>query len=293
MAVFEQGVWDPKKQADQLQDEDSFEVTTHVEPARYHLYMSYACPFAHRPYLVIRYLGLEEAISVSSVAATRADDGWRFDDVHVDPINGAHTLGELHLRAKPDYTGRVTVPVLWDKTDHSIVGNDSAAIAMVLATTWLHLAKNKVELVPAQLKGDIEQLNHWLHLNVNRKVYHVGFATSQSDYDQAMVELFSALAQLDQRLSQSMYLHGNNITLSDFFLLPTLVRFEAVYALHFKANKQPLHAFNHLYRYMLKLVSHKSIKKTIDIEHMKQHYYVSHTQINPYAIVPTGPHIPW
>lgn len=293
MAVLDKGVWYPNKEPHELAFEDTFDTVMEVEPNRYHLYMSYACPFAHRPYLVINYLGLEEAISVSSVAAKRYDDGWLFDDENQDPIHGAQTLAELHVHAKPDYTGRVTVPLLWDKQNACIVGNDSLELAMELATKWLPLAKNKVELVPRALKDDIEQLNPWLHTNVNRKVYQVGFATNQSDYDKASDDLFNALDVLDRRLAQSKYLHGSKATLSDLFLLPTLVRFEAVYEVHFKANKKPIKEFEHLYRYMLGLVSDKRIRSTIDIEYMKLHYYFSHKHINPFGIVPSGPNIRW
>lgn len=293
MAVLEKGIWYPNKEVKDLSHEDSFELPKVVEQGRYHLYMSFACPFAHRPYLVINYLGLNDAITVSSVAAKRYSGGWLFDDANPDPFYGSQNLIELYQRANPNYTGRVTVPILWDRLDHAIVGNDSSAIAMELATNWLPLAKNKVELVPDSLREEIEKLNEWLHVNVNRKVYHVGFATKQAEYDLASDTLFDAMDQLNNRLSQTRYLYGSNITLSDLFLLPTLVRFEAVYEVHFKANKKPLKAFDNLYRYMLDLLSHESIRKTIDIEYMKLHYYFSHKHINPYGIVPAGPVISW
>lgn len=293
MAVLEKGIWYPNKEVKDLSHEDSFELPKVAEQGRYHLYMSFARPFAHRPYLVINYLGLNDAITVSSVAAKRYSDGWLFDDANSDPLYGSQNLIELYQRANPNYTGRVTVPILWDRQDHAIVGNDSSAIAMELATNWLPLAKNKVELVPDSLREEIEKLNEWLHVNVNRKVYHVGFATEQAEYDLASDTLFDAMEQLNNRLSQTRYLYGSNITLSDLFLLPTLVRFEAVYEVHFKANKKPLKAFDNLYQYMLDLLSHESIRKTIDIEYMKLHYYFSHKHINPYGIVPAGPVISW
>ncbi|WP_261884186.1 glutathione S-transferase C-terminal domain-containing protein [Vibrio pelagius] len=293
MAVLEKGIWYPNKEVNELSSEDSFDLPEVAEQKRYHLYMSFACPFAHRPYLVINYLGLNDAISVSSVAAKRYAEEWLFDNAHSDPLFDSKNLVELYQRANPHYTGRVTVPVLWDKQEHIIVGNDSAAIAMDLATKWLPLAKNKVQLVPNTLREEIEMLNEWLHLNVNRKVYHVGFAKGQSEYDLASDTLFDAMEQLDRKLSQARYLHGSSITLSDLFLLPTLVRFEAVYEVHFKANKKPLKAFENLYRYMLDLLSHESIRKTIDIDYMKLHYYFSHTHINPHRIVPAGPTITW
>lgn len=293
MAVLEQGIWYPNKEVGELSHEDCFELSLVAGQGRYHLYMSLACPFAHRPYLVINYLGLDDAITVSSVAAKRYADGWLFDDVNPDPLYSSGNLVELYQRANPNYTGRVTVPILWDKQTHTIVGNGSSEIAIELATNWLPLAKHQHELVPNNLRTEIEALNEWLYLNVNRKVYHVGFATEQEDYDRASDTLFEALKQLDARLSDSQYLFGSNITVSDLFLLPTLVRFEAVYEVHFKANKQPLIAFDNLYRYMLDLVSIERIRETIDIEYMKQHYFFSHKHINPYGIIPAGPDISW
>ena len=293
MAVLDKGVWHPNKDVSELSKEDNFSSPEGIETGKHHLYMSYACPFAHRPYLVINYLGLEDSISISSVAAKRYADGWLFDNENPDAINNTQNLVELYQHANENYSGRVTVPVLWDKHQNSIVGNDSSSMAMELATKWLPLAKNPVQLVPDSLKEEISSLNDWLHINVNRKVYHVGFATDQASYDAASVVLFDALEQLNDRLSKSRYLHGDEITLSDLFLLPTLVRFEAVYEVHFKANKKTLKAFEHLYRFMLDLVAMPKIRETIDIEYMKEHYYFSHKHINPYGIVPAGPDISW
>jgi len=293
MAVLDKGVWHPNKEEDELSVVDSFNLPEAIETGRYHLYVSLACPFAHRPYLVINYLGLEHAVSVSSVAAKRYSGGWLFDDNNPDEVNSTQTLVALYQKANPTYSGKVTVPILWDKQKNNIVGNDSADMAMEFATNWLPLAKNKVELVPEHLREDISSLNDWLHLNVNRKVYHVGFATDQSSYDAASEVLFDALEQLNVRLGKSLYLHGNEITLSDLFLIPTLVRFEAVYEVHFKANKKQLNSFEHLYRYMLDLVSITRIRETVDLDYMKLHYFFSHKHINPTGIVPAGPEITW
>jgi len=293
MAILENGKWYPNKDVSALSQEDVFHLPDVAEANRYHLYMSYACPFAHRPYLVINILGLEDVISASSVAAKRYSDGWLFDSEHPDVINDTKNLVELYQQANPNYSGRVTVPVLWDKTRQIIVGNDSSTMAMELATKWLPLANNPIELVPQILKEKIILLNDWLHVNVNRKVYQVGFATEQTSYDVATKVLFNALEKLNVRLGKSRYLHGNEMTLSDVFLLPTLVRFEAVYEIHFKANKKQLRSFEHLYRYMLDLVAIPKIRETIDLEYMKSHYYFSHKHINPYGIVPAGPEITW
>jgi putative glutathione S-transferase len=293
MAVLDKGVWYPNKDMQELLKEDSFHLPEVPELGRYHLYISYACPFAHRADLVINYLGLQHAISVSSVAAKRDADGWLFDKEHPDKVNAMTSLVALYQKANPTHSGRVTVPVLWDKQKNRIVGNDSSSMAMDLATKWRPLAKNKIELVPAHLKKKITLLNDWLHQHVNRKVYHVGFASDQASYDVANEMLFEALEQLNMRLEKTCYLHGNEITLSDLFLIPTLVRFEAIYEIHFKANKKRLTSFEHLYNYMLDLVSIESIRDSIDIDYIKLHYYFSHKHINPTGIVPAGPDISW
>lgn len=293
MAVLDKGIGYPNKDVHELFQEDSFHLPEVPELGRYHLYISYACPFAHRCYLVINYLGLQHAISVSSVAAKRGSDGWLFDQEYPDKVNAMPGLVALYQKVNPAYSGRITVPVLWDKVQNNIVGNDSSSMAMDLATKWLPLAKNQIELVPDHLKNEITSLNDWLHQHLNRKVYQVGFAADQTSYDAANEVLFEALEQLNIRFRKTRYLHGNKITLSDLFLIPTLVRFEAVYEVHFKANKKQLKSFEHLYNYMLDLVSIPSIRDTIDIDYMKLHYYFSHKHINPTGIVPAGPEIPW
>ncbi len=293
MAVLDKGVWCPDKETHELSSNDNFELPESAEEGRYHLFVSYACPFAHRPYLVINYLGLEDAISVSSLAPRRNDTRWLFNDEYPNPFNTAKDLVEFHQQASPDYSGEVAVPILWDKKDGKIVGNDSPSMAMDFATKWLPLAKKSQELAPSHLKEKINSLNKWLHENVNRKVYHVGFAKDQSSYDAASEVLFKALEELDQTLKSSPFLLGAELTLSDLFLLPTLVRFEAIYEVHFKANKKPLREFEHLYRYMLNLVADPGIRNTIDIEHMKEHYFFSHKHINPNGIIPAGPEISW
>ena len=293
MAVLDKGIWKNNKDATELSIEDSFLTEIVTEEDRYHLYMSLACPFAHRPLLVISYLGLNDAISLSSVAPKRYDEGWLFSEDFPDTLNKNSHLTDLYLESKSDYSGRVSVPVLWDKRSNVIVQNDSAFIAENIASNWLSLATNRVSLMPESLESEIRKMNTWLHRHVNRKVYHLGFATNQSDYDLASFEFFKALDELDRRLGGSSYLFGDKITLSDFYLLPTLVRMEAVYELHFKANLKPLKAFKNLYRYMLDLVSIKSIRETVDIDYMKTHYYVSHRHINPTGVIPSGPEITW
>ena len=290
MAVLNQGKW---VQDETLTQIDSFPTQTEPQAGRYHLYISLACPWANRANLVVQYLGLNEAISVSSVEPKMVD-GWAFSDDFPDELNHTAFLREIYTLAKPDFSGRVTVPVLWDKQNQTIASHDSASLALELAEKWLLLAKNPVELVPTHLRTEILALNDWLTPNVNRKVYNVGlFAKSQAEHDQHHRELFANLSTLDQRLEKSRYLFGEQITLSDFFLFPTLARFEAVYALHFKCNLRPLASFKNLYRYMLDLYALPAVKNTIDIPHIKTHYYYSHNQINPTRIIPTGPELDW
>lgn len=293
MPVLDKGIWKVNKEASDLPEENSFDSKFTARQGRYHLYMSLACPFAHRPLLVINYLGLNELISVSSVAPERSGDGWLFNEKFPDRVNGKGSLRELYLVAKNDYSGRVSVPLLWDKQLNTAVNNNSLHIAELLASDWLSMANNPVTLLPTSLRQEIQSMNKWLHEHINRKVYHIGFASNQKDYEQASLVFFHALEQLDTKLEKSLYLFGNNVTISDLLLLPTLVRMEAVYECHFKANLKRLSEFKNLYRYMLKLLDIEAIRATVDVEHMKTHYYVSHRHINPEGIIPMGPGVKW
>lgn len=293
MGVLENGIWYADKSAEQLSHEDTFLSTIQPEANRYHLYVSNACPFAHRPWLVIQQLGLDAAITVSSVAAIRDENGWAFSEKNSDPINQDDYLRSLYIRSAADYSGRVSVPILWDKYNNKIVCNDSAQLATTLATNWLMLATRKSELVPKPLANSVKELNEWLHKNINRKVYQVGFATVQEDYDREVTALFDALAVLEKRLESSTYLFGSELTLSDLFLFPSLVRFETVYAVHFRANKTTLRDYPSLYRYMLNLLTREELRNTIHMRHILQHYYLSHRHINPFGVIPVGPRPEW
>lgn len=265
-----------------------------ADPGRYHLYLSLACPFSHRPYLVRSLLGLEQVVSASTVAARRHDDGWEFDADAPDPLHPACTrLNALYRRSAPGDTGPSSVPVIWDRDTDALVGNDSADIAWQLATTFQPLARQPLELVPTAKAPAIRQMTTWLQQHVNRKVYHVGFATTQEDYDVAQAEWFGALDELEARLRRQPYLHGGQLTLSDLFLLPTLCRVELVYHGHFKANLRPLSHYAALYDYLARLASLPAVRRTIDLAHTKLHYYHSHQHINPTRIVPAGPPLPW
>ena len=293
MSVLEQGVWKVNKQVSDLMIEDRFNSDFTLQQGRHHLYMSLACPFAHRVLLVINYLGLNELISFSSVAPERGNNGWQFNEKFPDKVNGKGSLIELYLAAKSDYSGRVSVPLLWDKHTNTAVNNDSLSIAAHLASTGVAKANNPITLLPDSLVLENQKMNKWLHEHVNRKVYHIGFANNQKDYEEASLVFFNALEQLDNRLEKYLYLFGDKITISDLVLLPTLVRMEAVYEYHFKANLKSLNQFKNLYRYMLNLLDIDSIRATVDIEHMKTHYYSSHRHINPEGVIPLGPSIKW
>ncbi|MGZ0130081.1 glutathione S-transferase C-terminal domain-containing protein [Klebsiella quasipneumoniae subsp. similipneumoniae] len=293
MAVLENGIWYANKSLDALTHEDTFTNEILPEAGRYHLYVSGACPFAHRPWLVIKSLGLDDAISVSSVAAVRDDNGWAFSSESPDPVNHEAWLRSLYVRTASDFTGRVSVPVLWDRQEEKIVCNDSAKLAAALATDWKSLARNATELLPASFASEIGEMNIWLHTNINRRVYQVGFAASQEDYDREIAALFDALETLDKRLTTTLYLFGDELSLSDLFLFPSLVRFETVYAVHFRANIRPLQSFEALYRYMLNLLTRQNFRQTLDMHHIHQHYYLSHRNINPAGIIPAGPRPVW
>ena len=294
MGVLKKGIWYHNMQQQDLNAVLDMEQPLVVQQNRYHLYISLACPFAHRPYLVLQYLGLQDSISVSSVAPVRYNQGWEFTEQYPDVINACQTLYQVYTNAIPIYSGPVGVPTLWDRNQDTIVSTDSARLALEFATEWLPLAKNPVELVPKHSYKDIVTYNQWLHDNINRKVYHLGlFADNQQGYNQASDIFFKALQSVEDRLQKTAYIHGDNISLSDLFLIPTLCRFETVYAVHFKANKYRLQDFPAVYAYFRKCMDIKSIRDTIDVEYSKIHYYKSHRHLNPSGIVPAGPVIDW
>ncbi len=294
MGVLQKGIWYQDKQQSDLDTITTVAQPIQVESGRYHLYISLACPFAHRPYLTIQYLGLQHAISVSSVAPIRYDQGWEFDAAYPDPINNCTYLHQVYTNCMPEYSGSVGVPTLWDKHENRVVSTDSANLALAFATEWLPLARNPVQLVPQGMQEDIVSYNAWLHDNINRKVYHLGlFAKHQAGYDTASDVLFDSLQMVEGRLKHAAYMHGDTLTLSDMFLIPTLCRFETVYAIHFKANKYRLQDFTHIYAYFVKCMQNPVIRATVDVAYSKRHYYISHRALNPMGIVPAGPHIDW
>ncbi|WP_318455029.1 glutathione S-transferase family protein [Photobacterium leiognathi] len=265
-----------------------------AEPNRYHLYVSLACPWAHRAIIYRQLKGLDSMIPMSVVNAYMGENGWNFeagDGVVADPIFNAQFLHQIYTQADPDYTGRVTVPVLWDKHKQSIVSNESADIIRMLNSAFDDVGAVKVDFYPQALRQQIDELNDFVYANINNGVYRAGFATTQEAYDEAVIALFDALEVIEQRLSTQRYLLGEHITEADWRLFTTLVRFDAVYVGHFKCNLKRIVDFPHLWGYVRDLYQVEGVAQTVDIDYIKAHYYGSHETINPTRIIPKGPEL--
>ena len=259
---------------------------------RYHLYVSLACPWAHRTVIVRKLLGLDDAIGMTAVDPIRNENGWAFRDgpgYSHDPINGFKYLKEAYIATDPRYRGRITVPVLWDKEEKRIVSNSDDDIMRMLETEFLGLAKNKVDLYPKTIARDIDELNDVIYETVNDGVYRAGFATSQRAYEQAAHLVFYTFDQLERRLGGSRYLFGKGIVETDIRLFTTLIRFDAVYYVHFKCNLRRIIDYPNLYGYLRDLYQFDGVAQTVDFDHIKRHYYCTHSEINPTGIVPIGP----
>jgi len=261
---------------------------------RYHLYVSLACPWAHRTLIVRRLKGLEDAIGVSVVHWLMRGDGWTFetgDGATGDRLHGLAFLRDLYVRADPGYTGRVTVPVLWDTVRGTIVNNESSEIVRMLNAEFDAFGDPSVDLYPEPLRAEIDRVNARVYHAVNNGVYRCGFATTQAAYEAAFDELFGALDEIEARLSRSRYLVGDRITEADWRLFTTLVRFDAVYVGHFKCNLRRIADYPNLSGYLRELYQVPGIAETCDMLHVKNHYYASHETINPTGIVPKGPEL--
>jgi putative glutathione S-transferase len=257
-----------------------------VQSGRYHLYIARACPWAHRTLIGRALMGLQDAISVSFVDPIRDERGWRFSgDGYVDPLNGFGYLNEAYLAAEPDYAARVTVPVLWDKRRSTIVNNESADILRMLSTAFAPLAEHPVELVPERLRGEIEALNRLIYENVNNAVYKAGFATAQPVYEREVTSLFQTLDELDLRLADSRFLFGPEPLETDWRLFTTLVRFDAVYQIHFKCSIRKLAEYEYLWPYARDLYQWPGVAETVDFDEIRAHYYRTHPMINPSGLV--------
>ncbi len=265
------------------------------EAGRYHLYVSLACPWAHRTLIFRKLKKLESAISVSVVHPHMGEDGWSFANpdatagVTGDPLLGRDHLHQIYTEADPRYTGRVTVPVLWDRKLGTIVCNESAEIIRMLNSEFDEFGDPTLDLYPEPLREEIDAMNAFVYPNVNNGVYRCGFATTQEAYEEAFQSLFSALDELDERLGRQRYLVGDRATEADWRLFTTLVRFDAVYVGHFKCNLRRIADYPHLSGYLRELYQVPGIADTVNFEHIKRHYYESHRTINPTGVVPVGP----
>ncbi|EJG1579427.1 glutathione S-transferase family protein [Vibrio parahaemolyticus] len=257
------------------------------ESGRYHLYVSLACPWAHRTLIFRKLKGLEPHIDVTVVCPDMLSQGWQMG--LPEPLFGHTRMHQIYTQAKPDYTGRVTVPVLWDKKTNTIVSNESSEIIRMFNSAFNDLTGNHDDYYPEPLRGVIEEWNDYIYPNVNNGVYRCGFATSQEAYEEAFESLFSALDKIDAHLATHRYLAGNKITEADWRLFTTLVRFDAVYVGHFKCNKQRIADYVNIQGYLKELYQIDGIADTTDFYHIKRHYYFSHTGINPTQVVPKGP----
>lgn len=263
-----------------------------AEPGRYHLYVSLACPWAHRTLIVRALRGLESALSISVVHPFMGDDGWTFEEgpgTVPDPVHGARFLREVYLAAKPDFTGRVTVPVLWDRVTGTIVNNESREIIRMLDAELAAAAGSGGSLYPEPLRGAIDETITALYEPINNGVYRAGFAATQAAYDEAVTGLFEALDRWDGVLAGRRYLCGDALTLADVCLFTTLLRFDPVYHGHFKCNIRRIVDYPSLWPYLRDVYQTPGVAGTCDLDHIKQHYYRSHPTVNPTRIVPRGP----
>ncbi|MFB6083716.1 MAG: glutathione S-transferase family protein [Halorientalis sp.] len=294
--------------------EDDPDADFPAEAGRYHLYVSYACPWAHRTLLVRALKGLEDAITVDVVDPYREEDSWQFtpekEGCTEDSVNGFDYLREAYVAADPDATCRVTVPVLWDKKQDTIVNNESAEILRMLDTEMGQVAERDVDLYPEGYRDEVDRIIDEIYEPINNGVYRAGFATSQSAYDEAVSELFEALDHWDEVLADRRYLAGDRLTEADICMFTTLVRFDQVYHTHFMCNRQHVHEYDNLWPYLRDLYQtgglsretgtadertgsdatrESGVAETVNMDHIKEHYYTTHPDVNPSGIIATGP----
>jgi len=263
-----------------------------AEPGRYHLYVSWACPWAHRTIIVRTLKKLEGVVGMTVVDPIRDERGWAFREGpghSLDPINGFRFLSEAYKATDPRYIGRVTVPVLWDRTTKRIVTNSDDDLMRIFNGEFNRLTHSTIDLYPDGLREEIDDLNHFIYENVNDGVYRAGFATSQTAYERAVRRLFEALDLLEARLAHHRYLFGSRFVETDWRLFVTLVRFDAVYHGHFKCNIRRIIDYPNLFGYLKDLYQTEGIADTVNFDHIKRHYYITHDDINPTRIVPLGP----
>ena len=283
-----------KRQADAFRDWVTADGSSGfpASAGRYHLYVSWACPWAHRTIIVRKLKQLEDVIGMTVVDPIRDGRGWAFRDGpghSSDPVNGFLFLSEAYRATDPGYRGRVTVPVLWDTVTKRIVSNSDDDLMRIFNREFDRFTASRLDLYPEPLRREIDEWNNRLYEQVNDGVYRAGFATSQTVYEKAVYRLFETLDQLEQRLAERRYLFGSEITETDWRLFVTLIRFDAVYHGHFKCNLRRIVDYPHLFGYLKDLYQTDGIAETVNFDHIKRHYYVTHDDINPTRIVPVGP----
>lgn len=265
-----------------------------AESGRYHLYVSYACPWAHRTLIFRKLKNLSQHIDVSVVATDMLEHGWTFDKNNGssgDALFDSQFMHQIYSRNKPDYTGRVTVPVLWDKKQECIVSNESADIIRMFNSAFDSVTGNSDDYYPEPLREQIADINKLVYHNINNGVYRAGFATTQQAYEKAFHQLFDALEQVEAILQRNQYLVGDTITEADWRLFTTLLRFDPVYFGHFKCNKKRVQDYPELSRFVRELYQWPGVAETVHFDHIKRHYYYSHKNINPTQVVPVGPEL--
>jgi len=260
-----------------------------AEAGRYHLYVSLACPWAHRTLIFRKLKGLEDMIGVSVVDPQTLKEGWEFNDEFPDHLYGSSRFYELYTKADPNYSGRVSVPALWDKKQNTIVSNESSEIIRMFNSAFDGIGATELDFYPEDLRAEIDEINEPVYKNVNNGVYRCGFSTTQDAYEEAFQNLFSTLDMVEERLSEQRFLVGNRLTEADWRLFTTLVRFDAVYVGHFKCNLRRIADFPVLSNYLSDLYQVRGVRETVDIDQIKRHYYFSHETVNPTRIVPIGP----
>lgn len=293
MGHFENGQWvsgwyKSDKKGHFVRPDTTFRSVAEPVSGRYRLYLSLACPWAHRTLIARSLLGLQEHLPVTVVDWFLDDDGWRFFEGEPEPLFGFTRLRELYLKADPQYTGRVTVPVLWDVERATIVQNESRDILRQLCTVFKPLSKGR-ELSPESLRGQIDEVLDDIYAPINNGVYRCGFAATQEAYDEAVAALYSALDRYEERLSKQPYLCGQELTEADICLFTTLVRFDPVYSVHFKCSRKRIRDYEDLDRFLKAMYHEPGVAETVDFEHIRKHYYVSHDHINPRRIVAAAP----
>lgn len=265
-----------------------------AEPGRYHLYVAYACPWAHRTIIMRKLKGLESVVTLSAVSPLMLQDGWTFNAAEGstgDPVNGAARLSDIYLKADPRFTGRVTVPVLWDKKPRTIANNESSEIIRMFNSAFDTFTNVRTDYYPEPLRAEIDEINEVIYANINNGVYRAGFATSQDAYEKAARAVFDTLEDLEQRLTQQRYLVGSQITEADWRLFCTLIRFDAVYHGHFKCNWRRIEDYPNLSSYLRDLYQQPGVADTVKLDEIKYHYYASQLKVNPTGVVPIGPEL--